>query len=120
MITTDFKPYPRRGQMVKGYKYSKPISFNEVGWLASGHFPAECIQECARSGKVDYDVANWLVKLHLIKALHPHRALVERYLQEFGAWDDLKTAKLEVLAARVLWVACCEIKESGEWAGLVH
>jgi hypothetical protein len=115
------KDYPRHGQMVKGYRYSKPITFEpQYGWLASGQFPAECILACSASGSVDHAVAYWRDKLGFVAALEPVRHLVERYLKEFGAWDDLATADIEVLADRILWTACGDIAEQGEWLGLVH
>ncbi len=42
------------------------------------------------------------------------------YLGEFGAWDDLESAEIDTLANRVLWTACCDIAEQGEWGGLCH
>ncbi len=111
------KPYPRRGQMVKGYKYAAPITFEpQYGWLASGQFPADCIESCSASGSVDDAVEYWVRKLNFT----PPRNHMERYLKEFGAWDALQTADDETLAQRILWTACCEIREQGEWLGLVH
>jgi len=46
------------------------------------------------------------------------RDLAERYLQSFGAWDDLSEANDETLAQRVLWMACGDIEENGYWHGL--
>ena len=121
MIKTDVKPYPRPRQMVKGYRYSAPISFDiKYGWLQSGQFPADCIAECSASGSVDSAVEYWRIKLNLVEALTPVRGKVESYLKEFGAWDDLQEASMETLADRILWTACCDIREQGEWAGLVH
>ena len=115
------KAYPRRGQMVKGYKYSAPITFHsQYGWLYSGSFPADCIAECSASGAVDNAVEYWRNKLNLSAALEPVRPIVERYLKEFGVWDDLQTADIDTLANRVLWIACGDIREQGEWLGLVH
>ena len=114
------KPYPRRGQMVAGYQYTAPIAFNEYGWLASGHFPADCIESCSASGSVDDAVEYWVNKLFLAETIAASRDLAVRYLQEFGAWDDLDTATDERLACRILWIACCDIREQGEWLGLVH
>jgi len=113
--------YPKRGSMVKGYKYSAPISFDpKYGWLASGRFPAECIMDCSASGSVDFAVENWRSILKFSQALEPVRSLAERYLKEFGAWDDLATVDIATLADRVLWTACNDIAEQGEWAGLIH
>jgi hypothetical protein len=114
------RSYPRKGQMVKGYKYSAPISFNEYGWLDSGSFPADCIESCSASGSVDDAVEFWRNRLGFVSALESHRARVEAFLGEFGAWDDLRTADMETLADRVLWIACGDIREQGEWLGLVH
>src|SRR5271165_655290 len=121
MTTTKVRPYPRRGQMVKGYRYAVAISFDtQYGWLASGQFPVDCIAECSASGRVDEAVEHWRKKLKLSEALEPVRPLVERYLREYGAWDDLAEADIDTLADRVLWTACCDIREQGEWGGLVH
>ena len=76
--------------------------------------------DCGASGSVDSAVEYWREKLKLSDALAPVRALAERYLHEFGAWDDLATADIDTLANRVLWTACCDIREQGEWLGLVH
>lgn len=120
-MTQRIKPYPRPRQMVKGYAYKKPITFDlQYGWLSSGQFPAECIAECSASGSVDDAVEYWRKKLEFAAALAPVRPIVERYLGEYGSWDDLDTADIDVLADRVLWTACCDIREQGEWAGLVH
>ncbi len=111
--------YPWYGDMVKGYKYSKPLSFDpKYGHIASGHIPADCIESCSASGSVDDAVEYWRNKLGLVEILQPVRELVERYLKEFGAWDDLQTADMETLADRVLWTACSDIRENGEWHGL--
>ncbi len=115
------KPYPRPGQYVKGYQYKAPISFDpKYGHLASGQFPADCIESCSASGRVDDAVEFWRIKLNLSAALEPVRDITERYLKEYGAWDDLQTADIDTLANRVLWTACCDIKEQGSWDGLSH
>lgn len=112
----NMKPYPRYGQMVKGYKYAKPITFKPEGWLVSGQFPADCIESCSTSGSNDDAVEFWVSKLDF----SPPRDLMERYLGEYGAWDDLQTASDETLAQRVLWTAMHDIREQGSWDGLVH
>ena len=117
---SEVRPYPRWGQYVKGYHYAWPISFDKYGWLASGQFPADCIADCSASGSVDSSVEYWRKTLGLSKALEPVRDLAERYLREFGAWDDLAEVDIDTLADRVLWTACCDIREQGSWDGLVH
>lgn len=115
------KSYPKYGTMVKGYKYAAPIAFHiQYGWLVRGSIPGACIEACSASGAVDDAVAHWCKVLNFEQSLTPVRPLVERYLKEFGAWDDLDSADMETLAHRVLWQACCDIKEQGEWPGLVH
>src|SRR5882724_10649368 len=107
--------------MVKGYKYAQPLSFDaRYGHLASGQIPAECIEDCSGSGSVDGSVEYWRKRLDLSAILSPHTDLVVRYLREFGAWDDLESAGIDTLANRVLWTACCDIREQGEWGGLCH
>lgn len=107
--------------MVDGYDYNAPISFDpKYGYLASGQFPADCIEDCSASGAVDDAVEYWRVNLNFASALEPHRDHVKAYLKEFGAWDDLDEADIITLANRVLWIACWDIREQGEWAGLVH
>jgi hypothetical protein len=121
MRTIEVKAYPRPSQMVKGYNYKGPITFDpKYGWLASGQFSAECIAECSHSGQCALDVEFWRKRLKFAEALEPIRPLAERYLKEFGAWDDLSTADIDTLADRILWTACNDIAEQGEWLGLVH
>jgi hypothetical protein len=45
-----------------------------------------------------------------------------RYLCDYGAWtkDELDAMDEEELAIKVLWIACGDIKESGDWYGLCH
>lgn len=115
------KQYPKYGDMIKGYKYAGPLSFNpQYGHLDSGSIPGECINACSASGAVDDAVEYWRKALNLSAVLEPVRPLVERYLKEFGAWDDLATADIDTLANRVLWSACRDIAEQGEWIGLCH
>lgn len=114
-------PYPEDGSMIEDYQYSEPIAFEpKYGHLVSGQFPADCIDACSASGSVDEAVEYWVSKLNLSSTLEPVRSRVESYLKEFGAWDDLQEADIDTLANRVLWVACCDIREQGEWFGLSH
>lgn len=113
--------YPWYGDMGKGYKYSKPLAFDpKYGHLMQGHIPADCIEACSGSGRVDDSVEYWRIKLNLSAILEPVRPLVESYLKEYGAWDDLQTADIDTLADRILWTACCDIKEQGDWHGLAR
>jgi hypothetical protein len=44
------------------------------------------------------------------------------YLRDFCAWtaEELAAKTDDELAEVVLWSACSDIRESGEWFGLVH
>ena len=39
---------------------------------------------------------------------------------DVSCWDTLDTDTDQQLAERVLWLACCDIAEHGEWLGLTH
>ena len=113
--------YPKPADMIEGYAFDAPISFDpKYGHLAAGSFPVECIRDCSASGSVDEAVEYWRRELALVAALEPIRPLVESYLKEYGAWDDLADADIETLADRVLWTAACDISEQGNWSGLCH
>ena len=89
--------------------------FDSYGWF-TGTLPADCVVDCSQPGPVDEAVEYWRGKL----SFDVPRPLAVRYLKEFGAWDDLETAEPESLARRCLWIACGDIRENGEWFGLIH
>lgn len=113
------KDYPERGSMLN-YDYDAPIRFDTQGWWSSGQFPADCVESCSGCSDNTEAVEFWVRKLNLVDAIGEVRDTVRRYLKEIGAWNDLMTADDETLAQRVLWLACHDIKEQGEWLGLVH
>lgn len=90
----------------------------------TGELPAECIRDCSESGAVDDAVTDWRKSLEFTVP----RMQAIRYLRAFGAWpvetDEYDTGLVDMtddaLADKVLWIACCEIRETGEWFGLVH
>jgi hypothetical protein len=71
--------------------------------------PQECIDDCGASGPVDEAVAFWLDVLQLTV----HRGNAIRCLRSTGAWSEaeLRDSTAEDLAARVLWLACCDFRE---------
>ena len=91
--------------------------FDAAGWLTRD-IPAECAADCSHSGDCLPDVEAWRERLGFTVP----RDLAIRYLREFGAWDDeeLTGATDDTLANRVLWIACGDLSEQGEWLGLVH
>lgn len=91
--------------------------FDEYGNLTS-EIPKECIESCSHAGGCDEDVEYWQNKLDF--EVSKEKAI--DYLQEFGAWtkEELSELSPDELAQKVLWVACNEIKENGEFIGLIH
>ena len=82
----------------------------------NGEIPAECVADCTTPGQdADESVTYWRTRLDFSVP----RDLAIRYLKDFGAWDDLAEASDTTLAERCLWIACGDIRENGEWFGLV-
>ncbi len=92
--------------------------FDANGYYTGPTIPDDCVTDCAAQGRVDGAVDAWRYTLNF----EVPRKLAISYLREFGAWTrgELDYASDELLAERVLWIACCELKESGNWLGLVH
>lgn len=83
-----------------------------------GVFPDACIRECSAMGPVDDAVEYWQKELDFqVPPIH-----TRKWLRDFGAWDqeELDSMDADELAKKVLWLACCDIRENGEWLGLVH
>lgn len=91
--------------------------FNEYGHF-TGTLPTECVEDCSAQGSVDESVAYWRERLNFAVP----RELAIRWLQDFGAWpvEGLQDMTDTEIAEKVLWLACCEIRENGEWFGLSH
>lgn len=87
----------------------------KTGYLQKS-IPAECVSDCSARGDVSEPVAYWRKRLAFVVP----RDLAIAYLSGFGAWDDLDTISEDTLAERCLWIACGDIKENGEWFGLVE
>jgi hypothetical protein len=88
--------------------------FDEYGNFL-GKIPKQCVADCSHSGDCYSDVVAWVDKL----SFNVPPSLARRYLQDFGAWDDLDDCSHDVLNQRVLWIACCDIKENGDWYGVI-
>ena len=91
--------------------------FNDEGYFV-GQFPGECVSDCSHSHGCAIDVIYWQKELNF----EVPRVLTVNYLREFGGWEieELEAMSDIRLAQIVLWSACCELKENGEWFGLVH
>ena len=95
----------------------QPAWFDPHGYML-GVLPADCISDCSHSGPCEADVEYWRKRLDF----EVPREKAIGYLREFGAWtaEELAAKTAEELAEVVLWSACCDIRESGQWLGLVH
>lgn len=91
--------------------------FDEYGNF-HGKIPKEAVRDCSGPGQADEAVKHWRKKLNF----EVPRQKAIQYLKEYGAWDldELNALDDEELAEKVLWIACGDIKEHGEWFGLVH
>ena len=89
--------------------------FNPDGFVLRP-IPAECIADCSHSGPCDDDVRHWREKLEF----QVPRERATAYIREFGAWtpEELAAKSDEELAEVVLWLACCQVRETGKWWGL--
>ena len=81
-----------------------------------GELPQECVEDCSGSGDASDSVEHWVKELEFVV----DRKQAIKWLEEFGAWDTLETDSIEDITQRVLWLACSDISEDGEWIGLVH
>ena len=94
-----------------------------------GHFlgkiPEECWRDCSAPGQAaDESVEYWRKRLNFVVP----REKAIKYLREFGAWPvisdeydkGLADMSDDELADKVLWLACGDIRENGQWFGLIH
>lgn len=83
-----------------------------------GELPRECINACSRSGDTTQAVRYWQAVLRFEVPQEKAR----EWLYEFGAWsfDDLQAMSDTEVNQKVLWLACCDLSEFGEWLGLIH
>ena len=81
-----------------------------------GVIPGTCVADCSGPGRADGPVEYWQRELDF----QVPRAKAISYLQEFGAWtvEELEGRDDIDLAQIVLWIACGDIRENGEWYGL--
>ena len=89
--------------------------FYENGEL-KGELPQDCVDDCSGSGDATAMVQHWIEELDF----KVNREQAIKYLAEFGAWDTLETDTDQEITERVLWIACGDISEQGEWYGLIN
>jgi hypothetical protein len=79
--------------------------------LEDGELPETCVSECSDSGDVSDAVFSWRDEIGFTVS----RGEAKQYLKRLGAWDkeELDEMTTQEMAAKVLWLACCEIKENG-------
>jgi hypothetical protein len=88
--------------------------FNEYGHF-TGKIPDQCVEDCTIPGfDATCCVREWVEDLGFTVP----QGLARAYLEEFGSALHIGTDS--EITERVLWIACGDIKENGEWLGLVH
>ena len=67
-------------------------------------------------GHLDNDIAE-LLKLPSIKKqlsnINPD--IIKSELKGYGAWDDIELSNHDNNLARILWIACCDIREENNF-----
>lgn len=100
----------------------KPWFDAKYGWIQR-RIPKQCVTDCNHSGDCCDDCERWVTRLPgFERSITDCRELAERYLREFGAWERSELANMSDfdIAVKVLWTACGDLSEQGEWLGLVH
>lgn len=95
------------------------IEFYDKHGYFVGTLPDECISDCSAPGQdASEAVAFWQEKLEF----NPDPDQARRYLRWTGGWtaDELDEMSELDLAHKILWLACCDLRESGEYFGMVY
>lgn len=89
--------------------------FNEYGHF-HGFIPLQAVSDCSHAGDCSADVEYWQSKL----GFNAPRERAINWLAESGGWtrDELADMADVELSQKVLWMACGDLKEHGEWYGL--
>jgi hypothetical protein len=74
--------------------------------------PEEAIGDCSHQGACDEDVEHWAQKINRPSEITPERLAAE--MKEYGAWDAEQLADDEANWQRLIWIACCNIKEESK------
>jgi hypothetical protein len=91
--------------------------FDDSGTLLR-EIPAPCVRDCSGAGQRIVQVMYWRGVLDFTAP----RAQAVTYLQHTGGWTSEELAAISDtrISEIVLWLACCDIRETGEWFGLVE
>ena len=81
----------------------KTAQFNRF----SVDMPDEAVSDMSGSGDQTESVEYWNTKLKV----DAERSDIESELDEYGCWEDLKTADIDTLTERIIWLAACDINE---------
>jgi hypothetical protein len=92
--------------------------FDKFGYYIGPTIPNHVVKDCSHVGECFEDVEYWQKELDF----QVPRAMAIKWLREFGAWlpSELEEMGDVELAQKVLWLACCDIRENGEWFGLTN
>jgi hypothetical protein len=91
--------------------------FNEFGHYTGPRIPDDCVIECTAAGQpADDAVEHWARVLDF----EVPRVAAINYLARTGSAtrEELASRSDEYLAEFVLWIACCNMLENGDWLGL--
>lgn len=98
--------------------------FNHHGYLQR-RIPKQCWQDCSTPGQdASESVEFWRNKLGFTVP----REMAINWLASTGAWPcetdeydlGLEDMTDDSLATNVLWLACCNMRENGEWIGMTN
>ena len=90
---------------VYGYFYHKEFKI-----------PVEAVYDCSHQGACDEDVAYWQPRIAMNYWTREQKI---EGLAETGGWtrDELRELTEDKIEEKILWIACGDLKDSGELEG---
>lgn len=81
-----------------------------------GSIPKQAVEDCCHQGQCDDDVAHWRKELDF----EVPRDMAIGYLSRSGisTLEELAEMSEDEIAESVLWLACWDVREKGDWFGL--
>lgn len=92
------------------------LFFHDTKEYKPGSIPAPVVDACSGQGDCTQSVEFWVNEL----GFDFPAAWAADYLNEYGAWDEKELEDHEANRRRVLWLACGDISEQGEFFGMLH